>query len=424
MAYELAYGKGKLTFTLPESVKPIVIAPNEKPGLSDPLSATRKAVAAPIGTPPLADMLKSAQPQTVVVVVNDITRPTPYTIMLPPLLEAFAAAGIKDKQVTLLVATGIHDPHTDQENRDIYGDEIVDRFKVISHDAFAEDTHVYMGKFRSGYDFYTNKMARDADFLITLGVVMPHYFAGYSGGRKSILPGLAGKDTVTNNHARMVELMDNLPHIDANPVSLEMIEAARQVGVKFILNVVVNDKQEVVAVVAGDMEKAWRQAVDVSSAMFEVPFGKQVDICVTCASGHPRDINAYQSQKALDHADRITRPDGTIILAAECPTGYGEKVFQEWMSRRWPPAKVMEEIKKNFVMGGHKAYGFAKVAAEKEYYLISAMNREDTELLYAKKAATVQEAVDAAVARHGKNATWAYMPAGSVSLPVPRQDAK
>jgi nickel-dependent lactate racemase len=185
--------------------------------------------------------------------------------------------------------------------------------------------------------------------------------------------------------------------------------------------VVVNEKQEVVTVVAGDVEKAWRQAVDVSASMFEVPFDRQADICVTCASGHPRDINAYQTQKALDHADRITRPGGTIVLAAECPTGYGEKVFEEWLKRRWAPTKVMEEIKKNFVMGGHKAYGFAKVAAEKEYYLVSALNREQTELLYAKKAATVQEAVDAAAARHGKNAHWVYMPAGSVSLPVPRK---
>ena len=423
MIYELAYGKGKLNFTLPGGVKPLVIVPNEKPGLADPLGAVRRAVAEPTGAPPLAAMLKNAKPATVVVVVNDITRPTPYPVMLPPLLEAFSAAGIRDEQVTFLIATGIHDPHTEQEKRDLYGDEIADRFKVVNHDAFAADSLVHMGKFKSGYDFYINKTAKEADFLITLGVVMPHYFAGYSGGRKSILPGLAGKDTVQKNHARMVELMDNLPPIDANPVSLEMIEAARQVGVKFILNVVVNDRQEVVAVAAGDVEHAWRLAVDVSSSMYEVPFDTQVDICVTCASGHPRDINAYQAQKALDHADRITRPGGTIVLAAECPAGYGEKVFQEWMGRRWPPAKVMEELKKNFVMGGHKAYGFAKVAAEKEYYLISAMSGEDSALLYAKKAATVQEAVDAAAARHGKNAAWAYMPAGSVALPVPRSIA-
>lgn len=421
MTYELAYGKGKLTFTLPEGVTPTVIVPNEKPGLADPFEAARKAVAEPTGTPPLVQMLKSAKPKTVVVVVNDITRPTPYDVMLPPLLQAFKDSGVTDDQVTFVVATGIHDVHTEQQNRDIYGDEIVDRFTVVSHDAFAEDTHVYMGKFASGYDFYVNKLAREADFLITLGVVMPHYFAGYSGGRKSILPGLAGKKTVEKNHARMVDLMDNLPAIDVNPVSLEMIEAARQVGVNFIINVVVNDKQEVVTVVAGDVEKAWSQAVTVSSSMFEVLFERQVDICVTCASGHPRDINAYQTQKALDHADRITRPSGTIILAAECPTGYGEHVFEEWMNRGWKPERIMDEVKRNFVMGGHKAYGFAKVAAEKEYWLISAFNEKDTNCLFAKKADTVQEAVDAAAARHGKNATWAYMPAGSVSLPVPRK---
>lgn len=420
MKYELAYGRDKLAFTLPQGVSPTIIVPNDKAALPDPHEAARKAVQNPAGTPPLAQMLKEQKPASVVVVVNDITRPTPYDVMLPPLLEAFAEAGVKDDQVTFLVATGIHDGHTEQENRAIYGDHIVDRFKVVSHDAFAPDTHVFMGTFKSSYEFYVNKMAREADFVITLGVVMPHYFAGYSGGRKSILPGLAGKETVQKNHARMVELMDDLPPIDQNPVSLEMIEAARQVGVDFIVNVVVNDRQEVVMVSAGELFKAWRAAVDVSSSMFEVPFDTQADICITCASGHPRDINAYQTQKALDHADRITRPGGTIILAAECPTGYGEKVFQEWMARGWPPEKVMEELKKNFVMGGHKAYGFAKVAAHKEYWLISEMNREDTERLYAKKAATVQEAVDAAFKKHGPGASWVYMPEGSVSLPVPR----
>ncbi|MDR3074154.1 MAG: nickel-dependent lactate racemase [Deltaproteobacteria bacterium] len=421
MNYELAYGKGKVSFVLPQGVVPTVIVPNDRPGLADPLGAASAAVKNPLGTPPLARMLREKAPKSVVVVVNDVTRPTPYSVMFPPLLEAFKEAGVRDEQVTLLVATGIHDVHTDAQNREFYGDAMVDRFKVISHDAFKPETHTFMGNFKSGYPFYVNSLARDADFLITLGVVMPHYFAGYSGGRKSILPGLAGKDTVEKNHARMVELMDNLPSIDQNPVSLEMIEAARQVGVDFILNVVVNDRQEVVGIHAGDVEKAWRQAVDVSSSMFEVPFERQVDICVTCACGYPRDINAYQTQKALDHADRITRKGGTIILAAECPAGYGERVFEEWMARGWTPEKIMDEVKRNFVMGGHKAYGFAKVAAEKEYWLISAFSGKDTDRLFARKAASVQEAVDAAAKKHGPKASWVYMPEGSVSLPVPKK---
>ncbi|MDR1827068.1 MAG: nickel-dependent lactate racemase [Methylobacteriaceae bacterium] len=424
MNHELAYGKGKLSFTLPGGVTPTIIVAGDRPALPDPHAAADFAVKNPEGTPPLVEMLRARAPKSVVVIVNDVTRPTPYDVILPPLLNAFSEAGVTDEQVTFLVATGVHDVHTDAQNREFYGDAIVDRFKVVSHNAEARGTHTLFGKVISGYDFWVNTLAVEADFLITVGVVMPHYFAGYSGGRKSILPGVVGKETVEKNHARMVELMDNLPPIDENPVSLEMIDAARKVGVDFILNVVMNDRKEVVSIHAGDLVKAWRSAVTVSASIFEVPFDKQVDICITCASGYPRDINAYQAQKALDHADRITRPGGTIVLAAECPMGYGERVFEEWMSRGWTPRQVMEEVKRHFVIGGHKAYGFAKVAAEKEYWLISSFNERDTQRLYAKKAATVQEAVDAAFVRHGPQASCVYMPQGSVSLPVLRQAAK
>jgi nickel-dependent lactate racemase len=152
--------------------------------------------------------------------------------------------------------------------------------------------------------------------------------------------------------------------------------------------------------------------------MFEAPFKKQVDICVTCASGHPRDINVYQAQKGLDHADRFTRPGGTIIMAADCPERWGESVFEEWIRRRWEPARVMREIKANFVLGGHKAYGFAKVADEKEVLLISSLSEDESSLIWAKKMPDVQTAVDLAFAKHGSGASWGYLPAGSLALPV------
>ncbi|MDR2819870.1 MAG: nickel-dependent lactate racemase [Desulfovibrio sp.] len=420
MQYELAYGKSTVNFTLPDSIRPLTIRTNSKKGLADPVGETRKALQNPAGTPPLLEMLRAKNPKTVVIVVNDITRPTPYDVIFPPMLEIFAQAGIKDEQVTLIIATGIHDPHTDAQNREVYGEEIVRRFKIVNHDGLDESNLVKLGVFKSGYEFIMNRMAVEADFLITLGVVMPHYFAGYSGGRKSVLPGLVAKETVEKNHARMVELMDYLPPIDENPVSNEMIEAARQAGVDFILNVVTNESREVVHVAAGEVHAAWRKAVDVSASMYEVPFDRQVDIAVTCASGRPRDINVYQAQKGLDHADRITRPGGAIILAAECPEKWAEATFEDWIRRRWEPAKVMREIKANFVLGGHKAYGFAKVAAEKEVYLVSTLTEDESSLIWAKKAATVQEAVDKLLAEYGPDATWAYLPDGSLALPVQR----
>jgi nickel-dependent lactate racemase len=418
--FDLPYGKGVLAAVLESEVPPFVMLPAVPPLLSDPTQAVREALASPLGTPPLRDMLRGVKRDAkIVVVVNDETRPTPYEFFFPPLLETFAAAGIRDGQITFLTATGIHDTHSEELNRRVYGAAVTERFSFLSHDADNDAGLLYMGRFSSGYDFHVNRLAVEADFLITLGVVMPHYFAGFSGGRKSVLPGLAGRETVQLNHARMVEIMDKLPPIAENPISLEMIEAARNVGVDFILNAVTVPSGGLAAVTAGDLEQAWYKAVEISSSIFEIPFERQADICLASACGYPRDVNAYQAQKALDHADRITRDGGVIILAAECPDSFGDAVFEEWMRKRATPEEIMRRIKADFVMGGHKAYGFAKVAARKHVLLVSSMSREESELLFATKARDIDEALGIAFARHGKNATIAVLPQGSLTLPVP-----
>lgn len=415
--FDLAYGTGTLPLDLPDGLEPVVLVANEQPALPDAVQAVRDGLKNPIGAEPLVKQLKDKKPEKIVVVVNDETRPTPYYAFFPPLVEAFEEAGIRDDQVTFVIATGIHDPHSKELNEKTYGKHMTDRFKFVSHIAKDDDSLVHMGRFDSGYEFYVNKLAVEADFLITVGVVMPHYFAGFSGGRKSILPGLAGFRTVEQNHARMVELMDNLPPIRQNPVSLEMIEAARMVGVNFIINAVTGSNKEVVKIVAGDLVAAWYEAVETSSSMFEIPFEKQVDICVSSACGYPRDVNMYQAQKALDHADRITRDGGTIILVTESPSGYGEDVFERWMREGMTPQQIMDRIRTNFVMGGHKAYGFAKVAANKKFILVSSLSAEDSLPLFATKAESVQAAFDAALAEN-PGATVAVLPQGSLTLPV------
>ena len=415
--FDLAYGTGTLPLDLPDGLEPVVLVANEQPALPDAVQAVRDGLKNPIGAEPLVKQLKDKKPEKIVVVVNDETRPTPYYAFFPPLVEAFEEAGIRDEQVTFVIATGIHDPHSKELNEKTYGKHMTDRFKFVSHIAKDDDSLVHMGRFDSGYEFYVNKLAVEADFLITVGVVMPHYFAGFSGGRKSILPGLAGFRTVEQNHARMVELMDNLPPIRQNPVSLEMIEAARMVGVNFIINAVTGSNKEVVKIVAGDLVAAWYEAVETSSSMFEIPFEKQVDICVSSACGYPRDVNMYQAQKALDHADRITRDGGTIILVTESPSGYGEDVFERWMREGMTPQQIMDRICTNFVMGGHKAYGFAKVAANKKFILVSSLSAEDSLPLFATKAESVQAAFDAALAEN-PGATVAVLPQGSLTLPV------
>ncbi len=418
MHFDLRYGDGTVPLDVDDRRAPHVIHLNALPVLKNPLEEARRVLASPTGHAPLAEDLRSEKPEKIVVVINDETRPTPYEVFFPALLEAFSAAGVRDDQVTFLIATGTHRLQSDELNRRLYGSGMIDRFRFVCHVCTDDSSLVSLGMLPSGYEFVLNRLAVEADYLITLGVVSPHYFAGYSGGRKSILPGICGKKTVQDNHARMVEILDHMPPIRENPISLEMIEAARKVGVNFVFNAVMNADNQVVRLVAGDLVEAWYEAVDTSSSMYEIPFTEPVDIAVSSACGYPRDVNWYQAQKAIDHADKIVKPGGTIIVCGECRDGYGNKVFEEWMKKKLPPEEVMREIRTHFVLGGHKAFAFAKVASEKKLVLVSSMNAEDTATLYGTKAASVQEAFDQAVAAH-PDASIAIMPEGGLTLPVP-----
>lgn len=382
MHFDLRYGDGTVPLDVDDRRAPHVIHLNALPVLKNPLEEARRVLASPTGHAPLAEDLRSEKPEKIVVVINDETRPTPYEVFFPALLEAFSAAGVRDDQVTFLIATGTHRLQSDELNRRLYGSGMIDRFRFVCHVCTDDSSLVSLGMLPSGYEFVLNRLAVEADYLITLGVVSPHYFAGYSGGRKSILPGICGKKTVQDNHARMVEILDHMPPIRENPISLEMIEAARKVGVNFVFNAVMNADNQVVRLVAGDLVEAWYEAVDTSSSMYEIPFTEPVDIAVSSACGYPRDVNWYQAQKAIDHADKIVKPGGTIIVCGECRDGYGNKVFEEWMKKKLPPEEVMREIRAHFVLGGHKAFAFAKVASEKKLVLVSSMNAEDTATLY------------------------------------------
>ncbi|WP_319477265.1 nickel-dependent lactate racemase [Marispirochaeta aestuarii] len=417
MHFDLKYGKSTLPLETGDTQILDVIHPGNQPPLEDPAAAVERMLQNPLGTAALEILLRKRRPERLVIVVNDITRPTPYSVLMPPLLRTIENAGTARENITLITATGIHSPHTLEENLQAYGKDLVENYRIICHDAEDEANLVHKGRLPSGYDFLLNRTVDEADFLITIGVVMPHFFAGYSGGRKSILPGVSGKSTVQLNHARMVELMDDLPPIRENPISLEMIHAARMAGVDFILNAVSNDDGEVINVYAGDLEEAWYAAVEKSEELYITKIPELADITVVSASGFPRDINIYQAQKALDHADKATRRGGTIILLAECSGAYGDEVFENFMKKGLTPESIMQEVRENFVMGGHKAYCFAKVAAEKQVILVSSASEQVTLSLFAEKAKSPREALETALRRHGKDAAIRIMPEGGVTVP-------
>lgn len=418
MNIPLKYGRSVVDVNIRDENIIQVLEPHEVAGLADPLSAVEESLREPMGTPSLAEMIRCRHPGRVVIIVNDVSRPTPYEYMLPPLLKILEENGVGDDSITFLMATGLHKPNSPERNREIFGEELLRKYRLIAHRA-DKDRLVDYGTLSTGLHLSVNEIAAQADFLITLGVIMPHYMAGFSGGRKSILPGVAGRETIQKNHALMVEIMDNLPPLRQNPVSLEMIEAAKKVGVDFILNVVTNSLGEIVKVVSGDLEEAWYAGTRVSSGMYEVPLKQLADVAIVSANGYPRDINVYQTQKALDHADRATRVGGTIILLAECVDGLGDPVFEEWMKEADSPEEVVERIKFKFVMGGHKAYLIAKVARQKTILMVSSLSEETTGLVFAVKSRSLEDAIAWVEDKYGHDYSCVIMPQGSLTVPVP-----
>lgn len=413
---KLKYGRQELEFEIKSSRVLDVLKANEKEGLADPLAAVKRALKDPVGTAPLAELLAAEEINDLVIIVNDVTRYTPYDYLLPPLLKTIAEAGIKKEEVTFIVATGVHSPHSAEQNKEIFGAEIDNDYNFIHHNC--DQNLVDLGELSSGNRLKINKKVVEADFVITTGVILPHYMAGFSGGRKSILPGVAGRESIENNHAMMVDVIAKKPELKDNPISREMFEAAAKVGVDFILNVVTNSSREIVKVVAGDYRKAWEAGINISAEMYHLPLAEKAEAAVVSSGGFPRDINIYQAQKALDHADHAVKEGGTIIWVAECAEGYGEETFKKWMDQAFDPAANITRIKKKFKLGGHKAFAISKVAAEKEIILISSLSKKDTENIFAKKMETIQEAVDYLEEKYEQDYSAYIMPQGSLTVPV------
>ena len=413
---KLKYGKQKLNLNTEQLSEFQVLRPNEQSGLAEPKQAVNASLEAPIGTSALTELIEEKELAEIVIIVNDVSRPTPYDQLLPPMLEKFEQAGVAKEQITFIIATGIHDPNTEEQNRNIFGDGLVDNYRLVSHNP--DNNLVNLGKLESGNTFYVNQRVAEADMVITTGVIAPHYFAGFSGGRKSILPGVAGRETIEFNHSRMVDLLGNLPPIDDNPISQEMLEAAEKVGVDFILNVVTNSQKEIVEVVAGDYKQAWRQGVNTSADMYQVSLEEKADAAIVNAGGYPKDINMYQAQKALDNANFGVKEGGTIILAAECRAGLGEDTFADWITAADQPEDTLERIQEQFVLGGHKAFAISKVVMEKDFILLSDFAEDRVEDLFAAPVDSLEEALKMLEDKHGEEYSCIVMPQGGLTVPV------
>jgi len=414
----LPYGKTEICARIPTGNFLGSLEPREKPGVQNPEAEVERAMREPLGAKQLREMAKSGD--RVAIVVDDATRPTPSYFMIPKILDELNSAGVKNEDVTIIFACGIHRGVKDDETKKLLGEETLKKVRAVNHDPQAED-QVRLGDTSHGTEVYVNRIFAEANVKILTGDVGLHYYAGYGGGRKSVLPGVASVQTIQRNHALLLHPNARTGMLEGNPVHEDMVEAARLAKVDFTLNLVTNSKQEIVKAFAGDMDQVFQEGVKLVDEMYKVPLERRADIVVVSSGGHPFDINLYQAYKGIDNALNAVKRGGVIVLVAECPEGHGHTVFYEWMTKFKGLKEMERAISRNFLLGGHKAYYLRRALERTQIILVSIMpDYYAVNAFDLKTARAVNDALRDAFNLAGKNPKVWAMPHGNITLPVPK----
>ena len=343
MQVNLAYGHTGLTVELPDTTH--VVTSRFAPGLADEAAAIRHALHQPIASAPLTAKVKPGG--KVVIAHSDITRATPNHCILPVLLAELEAAGIAGQDITLLNALGTHRPQTEAELRLMLGDQIVDHYHCLQHNAFDEANLVPLGQTSLGHPVRINRSFLEAEVRILTGFIEPHFFAGFSGGPKGVLPALAGAESVLTNHGRDMIAHPNATWgvIEGNPIWEEMREVALRTNPTFLLNVTLNTHKEITGVFAGDMLAAHAAGCTFVREQAMAPVEAPYDIVITTNSGYPLDQNLYQAVKGMSAANQIVREGGTIIIAAACADGLPDHGrYAALLAEAGSPQRVLDMI--------------------------------------------------------------------------------
>ena len=340
----LPYGTGEISAQVEESQLLGIVQSQleEYEAEKSPEELLRQATENPIGTSRLEELAKGKK--KVVVLCSDHTRPVPSKLILPPMLEAIRR-GNPQAEITLLIATGCHRGTTRQELVNKLGAEMAEKEHILIHDCAAEEDMVDLGILPSGGRLRINKAAVEADLLVAEGFIEPHFFAGFSGGRKSVLPGIAARETVYANHCS--QFIDD-PHaragiLEGNPIHRDMVWAARKAGLAYIVNVVLGGKGQVIGAFAGDFDEAHRAGTEFLASLCQKE-APEADIVVTSNNGYPLDQNIYQAVKGMSTAEVACRKGGVIVIAARCEDGNGGEVFWRTFQEEKDPKVIMDNI--------------------------------------------------------------------------------
>lgn len=403
MLYNLPYGNTEISVDIPPECSVKVIKQVFVPAAEDEIRLIKKALENPINRMRLSEIADHGK--KAVIIVSDTTRPTPTAKLLLPLISELEDGGVED--IKVIFGLGIHRKQTEEEKKKILG-ELYDKIKSIEHDV---NDCVYLGTTERGTPVEIFRPVLEADIVVCTGTIEFHYYAGYSGGAKSILPAVSSKKSIDANHALMLDPKSSAGRLDG-AVRQDIEEAAKMLGIDFILNVVMNGKKEIVFAAAGDHIKAHRKGAEFLDRHSKIEV-EPADIIIVSPGGWPKDIDIFQSHKALEHVKNAMKEGGSIILVAECREGYGNRVYEEWL--KYGRDEVIEKFREGFVMGGHKAALIAALSKKFDLYLVSSLPDEAV-----RKAnfipATLKGALDMAMRKHGMGAKMIMMPYGGSML--------
>ena len=415
MKIEIGIGKEVQEVTVPDDNLLEVLYQNEldHTGALTEEEEICRALHEPVGSPRLKEIVKPGE--KVVIVTSDITRPMPTWKVLPFLLEELEAGGARLEDITLVYGLGSHRKQTEEERRKLAGEEVFQKIRCIDGDPL---DHVRLGVTSRGTPVDIVREVAQADRRVCLGNIEYHYFAGYSGGAKAIMPGVSTREAIQNNHRMMTDPRCCAGNLKTNPLRADIEEAEGVCPVDFILNVVLDEHKRIVKAVAGDVRKAHRVGCTFLDMLYQKRIGRCADIVLVSQGGAPKDLNLYQTQKALDNAKHAIKEGGIIILVGSCREGMGEETFEKWLLEAKKPEDLIQRIRSDFRLGGHKAAAIAMVLQKAQIYLVSDLEQELVRQIFMQPFETVQAALDHAFAEKGEDATVLVMPFGGSTLPV------
>lgn len=414
MNVAVPYLKEKVDVRVDDERVLAVVEPNDLQAEKAADELVADALAHPVGGRDFTSFIEGDD--ELLVIVNDQTRPTPTR----KVLEGLAPLLSKTK-CSFIIATGVHRGPTEEEYRHIFGDALFETYRdrIFAHDA-RKDEMVYLGTSRAGTEMYVNKLGYEAERILVIGSVEPHYFAGYTGGRKGFLPGIASYKTIEQNHKHALHPGARALALEGNPVHEDMVDALKVVKKDIFAVMTVLDKEHsIYAVTAGDINESFYAAIDKADEIFVADIPRKAEVVVTAAK-YPMDIDLYQAQKAIDNAKLALAEGGIMILVASCRDGVGEEAFVRLLSSADTPEGVLEEIKGGYKLGYHKAGKMAEVFMKGEVHAVTELPDDLLESIFIVPEAKLQTALDRALEQKGSEARVVFLLDGSVTVPRPK----